>query len=112
MRILLAAWMFGFIAAPLMAAQASVPGDNTRPAGASINGVDLAGKVSKDGRALLADDDNTWSVSNADALKGLEGRYVTVKCRMDLNKHAIRVLYVIQPLTKHTANLSDSAFRR
>jgi hypothetical protein len=68
--------------------------------------------VSTDGKALIAEDDNIWSVSNAGALKGLEGRYVIVKCRMDVAKHAIRVLYVIQPLARHSANLNDSAFRR
>jgi len=69
--------------------------------------------VSTDGKTLLADDDNNWNVSSPDALKGLEGRYVTVKCRMNLNQRSILILFVIDaPGMKHSANLGDSAFRR
>jgi hypothetical protein len=78
-----------------------------------MKGVDLAGKVSGDGKALLADDDNAWTVNNTEALKGLEGRHVTVKCRMDVTKHTIRIFYVMHPLiVTRSANLNDSAFRR
>jgi hypothetical protein len=104
------ALLLSVMASPLMNARGPVPSDRTRPSG--VQGVNLSGKVSNDGKMLLADDDNTWSVSNADVLKGLEGRYVTVKCRMDPGKRAIRVLYVFEPDTKHSANLGDSAFRR
>jgi hypothetical protein len=73
----------------------------------------LAGKVSDDGKRLLTDDENKWSVANVDALKGLEGRYITVKCRMDVSKQSIRVLSVEEPSeTKHAAHLGDAAFRR
>jgi hypothetical protein len=99
------------MASPLTTAW-GIPGDSRGQPAASVKGVDLAGKVSTDGKALIAEDDNIWSVSNADALKGFEGRHVTVKCRMDVAKHAIRVLYVVQPLVRHSANLNDSAFRR
>lgn len=88
-------------------------GDNTRPTSAHSKGVVLSGKVSDDGKQLVADDDNNWKVTNMDALKGLEGRYVTVKCRMDVSKQAIHVLSVEEPSeTKHTAHLGDAAFRR
>jgi hypothetical protein len=73
----------------------------------------LAGKVSDDGKRLLTDDENKWSVANVDALKGLEGRCITVKCRMDVSKQSIRVLSVEEPSeTKHAAHLGDAAFRR
>jgi hypothetical protein len=110
-RVPLTILLCGLMAFPLTSAW-GIPGDSTRQPGASVKGVDLAGKVSSDGKALIAEDDNVWSVSNAGALKGLEGRYVTVKCRMDVAKHAIRVFYVVQPLVRHSANLNDSAFRR
>jgi hypothetical protein len=96
--------------ASLTMSAASSPADSKRPAYAK--GVDLAGVVSTDRKSILADDDNAWRVDNADALKGFEGRHVTVKCRMDPGKGAIRVLYVVQPSTGHSANLRDSAFRR
>lgn len=88
-------------------------GDNTHPTSVHTKGVTLSGKVSADGKQLVADDENAWTVKNSDTLKGLERRYVTVKCRMDLDKRAIRVLSVEEPSeTKHTAHLGDAAFRR
>jgi hypothetical protein len=77
-----------------------------------VKGVNLSGQVSKDGKMFLADDDNTWSVNNLDILKGFEGRYVTVKCRMDPSKRAIHVLDVLERHLTNYTNFKDSAFRR
>jgi hypothetical protein len=80
---------------------------------ASVKGVELCGKLSADGKVLLADDDNEWRITNAEVLKGREGRYVTVKCRMNVNKHSIRVLMIEDPAEQtHAARLGDAAFRR
>jgi hypothetical protein len=92
--------------------QGSSSGGNDHTPAASTKGVNLAGKVSQDGKTLLTEDDNVWSVSNADTLKGFAGRDVTVKCRMDPDKRSIRVLYVFEPNKSNSANLRDSAFRR
>lgn len=97
----------------LTSIQASpLPGESTRSAEVYGKGVSISGKVNGDGQTFLADDDNKWVVSNPGALKGQEGRYVTLKCRMDLNRRAIHVLSVQQdqPGTKHAGG--DSAFRR
>ena len=108
-RLPTAALAFCLLALPLT----SVAGDNTRPASANTKGIILSGKVSDDGKQFVADDDNSWNIANTETLKGLEGRYVVVKCRMDLNKRAIRVLSVEQPSeTTPTAHLGDAAFRR
>jgi len=73
----------------------------------------LSGKVSEDGKQFIADDDNRWTIANADAIKGLEDRYVILKCRMDVDKRTIRVLSAEDPSeAKHTAHLGDAAFRR
>jgi len=97
------------LAAPLIFAGS----DNGHPATAQTKGILLSGKVSDDGKQLLADDDNSWKVANLDALKGLAGRYVLVKCRMDVTNRAIRVLSVEEPSeTRHAAHLGDAAFRR
>lgn len=106
-RLATAALGFVFVAALVTSAHG---GDATRAKPAK--GVNLTGQLSNDGKTLLADDDNIWNVSNPDVFKGLAGRHVTVTCRMDLNKHAILVLYVVQPAVTHSANLSDSAFHR
>jgi hypothetical protein len=74
--------------------------------------VNLTGKVSLDGKVLVAEDDNEWIVSNAEALKGFENRSVTVKCRMNPDTRTIRVLSVVEPGKSSNAHLSDAAFRR
>jgi hypothetical protein len=90
-------------------AGATAASDNART---HQKGVNLSGEVSNDGKTLLADDENHWAVSNADALKGLEGRYVTVRCRMNLNNRTIQVLSIVdEPGRKH-ARMDDAAFRR
>ena len=102
---------FLFMASLLVAQVAALPGDST-PRPGQAKGVTLSGQVSTDGKTLLTDDDNNWTVSNAEMLKGFQGRYVTVKCRIDPKNSAIRVLYVIEPSETKHANLGDSAFRR
>lgn len=88
-------------------------GDGSRPAAASTKGMNLSGKVSDDGKIFTADDENDWRVTNTDLLKGFEGRYIVVKCRMDVSRQAIRVLSVEEPSeAKHAVHLGDAAFRR
>jgi hypothetical protein len=95
----------------MVSAQAS-KGENGKQTVVYPKGVDLAGKVSIDRKTLVANDDNIWIVNNAEMLKGLEGRDVTLKCRMDPDHHAIRVLFVVVPETKQAGKFNDSAFRR
>jgi hypothetical protein len=83
--------------------------DNTRPA--AVKGVNLAGKVSADGKKLVTDDDNSWIVSNPEVLKGFENRYITVKCRIDPDKHALRIMSV-ETRGNNEPRLHDAAFRR
>lgn len=109
-RLSLIVLVFALVASPLTMTWGFARGGNARPPGAQ--GVNLAGSVLNDGKTLLADDDNPWSVNNADALKSYAGEHVTVKCRMDPGKRSIRVLYVVEPETRNSANLRDSAYRR
>jgi hypothetical protein len=110
-RFALAIFLFGLMAAPLMQAQTAGK-DRYRQQGTSNAGVNLAGKVSNDGKTLTAEDDNVWSVSNAGKLQGFEGRNVTVKCRMEPDSRAIHVLSVVEPSDHFPANSKDSAFRK
>ena len=88
-------------------------GDSTHASSGYTKSITLSGKVSPDGKIFQADDENNWNVSNALSLKGLEGRYVTVRCRMDVANRAIRVLSVEEPSDKkRSAYLGDAAFRR
>ena len=72
------------------------------------------GKVSNDGRTLFTDLDTEWTVSNAEVLKGREGRLVTLKCYVDSVRNQIRVLSVrtAESEVKYAARQGDSAFRR
>jgi hypothetical protein len=71
----------------------------------------ISGEVSDDGTTLVSGEINKWTVTNAASLKGYEGAYVTVRCRVDRDQHAIRVLSVApQEAVKY--NPGDSAFRR
>jgi hypothetical protein len=54
----------------------------------------VSGRVSADGRTFLTDIDSEWLVSNADVLKGHEGRLVRVKCYVDTEKNSIKILTV------------------
>ena len=96
----------------MMMAQATAKGDSHRTLPDRAMGVSLSGMVSKDGKMFVADDDNTWSVNNLDALKGFEGRWVTLKCRMDPSKRAIHVMDVLERHLTHFTTYNDSAFRR
>lgn len=81
---------------------------------ASSKALTVSGKVSKDGKTLLTDIDSEWTVSNAEMLKGHEGRLVTVKCYVDTEKNRIQVLSVKRMDTgsSYAAKNADSAFRR
>lgn len=104
--------LVGLMAGSLVDAQAG-RNDSNHQQGKSTKGVSLDGQISKDGKTLLAEDDNVWTVSNAKMLEGLEGRHVTVKCRMDPDKRSIHVLYIVEPSKSYYSNyLRDSAFRR
>ena len=112
-RLSCATWALLFLAPPFTQARGVPMGEGTRSSAASTKWIALSGKVSDDGKSLTADDDNDWHVTNAEVLKGLEGRYITVKCRMDVSRRAIRVLSVEEFSEKtHGAHLGDAAFRR
>lgn len=111
-RIPLAVTFLSFLLVTSIPARAGSQGDHGRVQGIRAKGVDLAGVVSNDHKILLADDDNAWTVANADSLRGFEGRHVTVKCRMDPSQRAIRILYVLEQEAHHAANYGDSAFHR
>jgi hypothetical protein len=75
------------------------PADTSNSWAAGAKPLTVSGKVSSDGKTFLTDIDTEWSVSNADALKGYEGRLTTVKCYVDPERNRIHVLSVktVQP---------------
>jgi hypothetical protein len=112
MRILSQAAAALTLVSLLTASGMAVPlGEGMRPAGAYAKSIELSGKVSDDAKSFLADDGNQWTISNAAAVKGHEGRNVVLHCRMDLEKRAIHVLGMRQEQSQG-ARLGDAAFRR
>lgn len=75
--------------------------------------ITMSGRVSEDGKNLVAKNGESWSVTNPGTLAGHESQLVKAKCET-LADHRIRVLSVrtlVTPASFH-ANPSDSAFRR
>jgi hypothetical protein len=74
----------------------------------------VAGKVSDDGKSLFTDLDSEWAISNPGALKGHEGRLVTVKCYVDSGRNRIEIVSVKKNPGEenYAARTMDSAFRR
>ncbi len=105
-RISIAALLLSLIAL----AQNPAKTNRTRPATAKKI-VALSGAIGDDGLTLVNNEINVWTITNPSSLKGYEGEYVTVRCRLDPDKHSMHVISVeAQPLVK--ASLGDSAFRR
>ena len=79
----------------------------------SAKAVTISGTLSSDGKTLVSAEDDVWTVSNAEVLKGHEGRQVVVKCRPDSKAHSIHVYFLVRrDEPRYAADRSDSAFRR
>ncbi len=78
---------------------------------ASSKALTVSGKVSNDGKHFLTDIDTEWAINNTEAVKGREGRVITIKCYVDPDKDRIQVLSV-KTDAQYTAMYGDSAFRR
>jgi len=88
------------------------PSESSNTLAAGTKPLTVAGKVSNDGKTFVTDIDAEWSVSNADALKGYEGRLATVKCYVDPEHNRLHVVSVKSTEVKYASRQGDSAFRR
>lgn len=89
-------------------------GQNTNSGKRAEKSVTISGRVSEDGRSLIAKNGESWSVTNPGALAAHENQQVKAKCQISSANHDIRVLslkIMATPATYHV-NPSDSAFRR
>jgi hypothetical protein len=78
---------------------------------ASTKALTVSGKISEDGKRFITDIDTEWAINNPNALKGHEGRLITIKCYVDSDKNSIQVLSVKEH-AQYSAMCRDSAFRR
>jgi hypothetical protein len=76
--------------------------------------VTISGQLSADGKTLVGENDDIWTISNPGVLVGREGQPITVKCQLSSDKSSIHVFFVKAGITeaKYVAKNSDSAFRR
>jgi len=76
----------------------------------------FSGTISDDGHFVVADRDlEVWTVINPEALKGREGKSVTLQVQTVAGAHELRVLSVRTASRENATSLakwSDSAFRR
>jgi hypothetical protein len=102
---------------PVMAsAQHSSKAAETRPVVSthSKKATLLSGQISLDGKTLITDKNEIWTVANPDVLAGHQGQQVLLKCQVLADKNEIHV-FSLEPAPrdiKSASNRSDSAFRR
>lgn len=102
-----------FLAVPLLLAMPAA-GQNNNSGKRAAKSVTLSGRVSEDGKSLIAKNGESWSVTNPEALAGHVSQQVKVKCQISSATHDIRVFSVktlAMPVT-YRVNPGDSAFRR
>lgn len=75
--------------------------------------VTVSGKISQDGRAIVADG-KAWIVSNVERLQNHLGEHVTVKGFLDpvTNRLEVLSMKILRNEVSASARLGDSAFRR
>ncbi len=78
----------------------------------SKKAVMLSGRVSDDGKLLISEDQDRWTVSNPSLLAPHTGQLVNVKCQLSADQTSIHVLLVKPSGTQYVATHTDSAFRR
>jgi hypothetical protein len=76
--------------------------------------VSIFGKLSEDGKSILAKHGQLWTIANPDAVSGQAGHELKLKCRLLAASNQIEVIAVkvIATQVHFTANPGDSAFRR
>jgi len=103
----------------IAAAQHSSKAAEAKPASSNASiiarkAVSIAGQISLDGKTLVSEENDMWSVVNPNVLAGHEGQQVLVKCQVFPDKSEIHVLSLKPALmqVKSASNKTDSAFRR
>lgn len=102
------------LAVPLLLPVSAFGQDHNPTKSSAAKAITMSGRVSEDGKSLIAKNGESWSVMNPDALARHVSQQVKIKCQIGSAAHDIRVLSVrtmATPATFHP-NPGDSAFRR
>lgn len=105
--------ILSFLAIPFLLPIPAAGQNNNSGQSATAKSITISGRVSEDGKSLIAKNGETWSVTNPGPLAGHESQQVKVKCQKVSADHHIQVLSVKAVATqKYAVNLGDAAFRR
>ena len=106
--------VLSFLAFPLLLPMPAASQNHGSGKAGTAKSVTISGRVSEDGKSLIAKNGQPWSVVNPDALAGHERQQVKIKCQKDSADRSVRVLSVktVAAQIKFAPNPSDSAFRR
>ena len=106
--------ILSFLAIPFLLPIPAAGQNNNSGQSATAKSITISGRVSEDGKSLIAKNGEPWSVTNPDALTGHESQQVKVKCQVFSASYDVRVLSVktVAAQVKYSANPGDSAFRR
>lgn len=106
--------VLSFLAVPLLLPVSAFGQNHNATKSSSAKALTISGRVSEDGKSLLAKNGEPWSVTNPDALAGHPNQLVKIKCLKILADHQIQVLSVKATATPavYHVNPGDSAFRR
>lgn len=106
--------VLSFLAVPLMLPVSAFGQDHNAAKSNTAKAITMSGRVSEDGKSLIAKNGEPWSVKNPGTLAEHAGQQVKVKCQIASATHDIRVLSVktvATPAMFHP-NPGDSVFRR
>ena len=103
-----------FFAVPLLLPVSAFGQNHNAAKSSSAKTLTISGRVSEDGKSLIAKNGERWSVANPDALAEHVSQQVKVKCQVSSATRDIRVLSLKTMATAVTyhVNPGDSAFRR
>src|ERR1700681_2363898 len=85
------------LALTLLLSSISMAQYGTQPASgksyAAMKSVSVTGTIGDDGKTFVSDKDGkSWTINNADAVKGHEGHHVTVKAHVSADTNAVDVV--------------------
>jgi hypothetical protein len=100
-------------AAQSPAADSGAQVDPSQTRKAPHKAVTISGRISVDGKFLVSDKDEIWTIANPNVLVGHEGQQVLVKCQLHPDKNEIHVFFLKQGLEEAKyVSRGDAAFRR
>jgi hypothetical protein len=105
--------VLGFLGIPLLLPIPAVGQNNNSGKSSTARSIKISGRVSEDGKILIAKNGELWLIANPEALAGHQSQQVKVKCQKVSADHRIQVLSVKTVATqRYAVNLGDAAFRR